>query len=100
MMVPPAGICTQMRLGGPAPALFTYKLAGSSKCWVWSDCKQEVQALTVTVMVALSVKSTSSDTMRCRAFAASGAADEYRSGFLEARRDSFLPSAATGYLNL
>ena len=54
----------------------------------------------MTVMVARSVKSTSSDTMRWRALAARGAAEEYRSGFLEARRDSFLPSAATGYMNL
>ncbi len=58
-----------------------------------------VQGLTVTLMVTLSVKLTSSDTMRCRASADSGAAEEYRSGFLDGMMGSCLPPTLVGYWN-
>lgn len=64
-------------------------------------CKADVQAdLTETDIVIPSGKSTSSVTIRCRASAVIGAAEEYRSGFLDMITGSFLPEAVvTGYSN-
>ena len=57
-------------------------------------------SLTETDIVMPSGKSTSSVTMRWRASAVSGAAEEYRSGLREMITGSFLPVVvATGYWN-
>uniref|UniRef100_A0A2P2LD01 PsbP domain-containing protein 5ic n=1 Tax=Rhizophora mucronata TaxID=61149 RepID=A0A2P2LD01_RHIMU len=57
------------------------------------------QSFTKTEIMRLSMMSTRSDTMRRRASGDNGAADEYRSGFLDSThlKRNFLDGNSTGY---